>query len=181
MATETATTNRSRRSPSYPRPSPLPSRYPRRAASPPSPQAIQGMTLHPPLLHSRQVRVHGGGQALQAQAQSWFHEASRPTVDLKAATLSKKDAPRKERRETEEAARVKAAKKDALRDNLDAFVVTINGRASGGPAAAAYKVRDIMLEERSSCARCWPGDASYRSRPRSGSPCASCAPSWSTR
>ncbi|XP_047057229.1 ABC transporter F family member 4-like [Lolium rigidum] len=69
---------------------------------------------------------------------------SRATVDLKAAALSKKDALRKERREAEAAARAEAAKREALRDNLDAFAVTIRGRAPGGPAATA---RDIVLED----------------------------------
>jgi ATP-binding cassette subfamily F protein 1 len=70
---------------------------------------------------------------------------SRATVDLKAAALSKKDALRKERREAEAAARAEADKRDALRDNLDAFAVTIRGRAPGGPAAD--KARDIVLED----------------------------------
>ncbi|KAM0824509.1 hypothetical protein ACQ4PT_070157 [Festuca glaucescens] len=66
---------------------------------------------------------------------------SRPTVDLKASAL------RKERHEAEEAARAEAAKREALRDNLDAFAVTIRGRAPGRPAAAADNVRDIVLED----------------------------------
>ncbi|KAK1665354.1 hypothetical protein QYE76_053513 [Lolium multiflorum] len=74
--------------------------------------------------------------------------SSRATVDLKAAALSKKDAVRKERREAEAAVRAEAAKRDALRDNLDAFAVTIRGRAPGGPAAAAAdNARDIVLED----------------------------------
>ncbi|PNT72276.1 hypothetical protein BRADI_2g42170v3, partial [Brachypodium distachyon] len=72
----------------------------------------------------------------------------RPTVDLNAAVPSKKAAVKKERREAEAAVRAEAAKRDALRDDLDAFTVAIRRRADADATVEDDdNGRDIVLED----------------------------------
>ncbi|XP_062210964.1 ABC transporter F family member 4-like [Phragmites australis] len=81
-------------------------------------------------------------------------------VDLSAAAPSQKDAKKKDKRETMAAAAAEAARKEALRDDRDAFSVVIGARvpgsAGGGPdgeGAVDDNVKDIVLENFSVSAR----------------------------
>ncbi|TVU20794.1 hypothetical protein EJB05_30390, partial [Eragrostis curvula] len=86
---------------------------------------------------------------------------ARATVDLNAvAGPSQKDAKKKDKREAMAAAAAEAARKEALRDDRDAFTVVIGARVPGSAAAGADgdgavddNVRDIVLDNFSVSAR----------------------------
>ncbi|KAL5226470.1 hypothetical protein ABZP36_014735 [Zizania latifolia] len=84
---------------------------------------------------------------------------ARATVDLNAIAPSQKDSKKKDKREAMAAAAAEAAKKEALRDDRDAFSVVIGARVPGstgaaeGDAATDDNIRDIVLDNFSVSAR----------------------------
>uniref|UniRef100_A0ACD5Y6T4 Uncharacterized protein n=1 Tax=Avena sativa TaxID=4498 RepID=A0ACD5Y6T4_AVESA len=85
----------------------------------------------------------------------------RATVDLNALAPSDKDAKKKDKREVMAAVAAEAAKREALRDDRDAFSVVIGARVPGsaggaaadGDAAVDGNIRDIVLDNFSVSAR----------------------------
>ncbi|KAF7024521.1 hypothetical protein CFC21_036855 [Triticum aestivum] len=81
---------------------------------------------------------------------------ARATVDLNALAPSDKDSKKKEKREMMAAAVAEAAKREALRDDRDAFSVVIGARVPGSAAegdAADGNIKDIVLDNFSVSAR----------------------------
>ncbi|KAM0865931.1 hypothetical protein ACQ4PT_042942 [Festuca glaucescens] len=82
----------------------------------------------------------------------------RATVDLNALAPSDKDSKKKDKREVMAAVAAEAAKREALRDDRDAFSVVIGARVPGSAGAAEGdavdgNIKDIVLENFSVSAR----------------------------
>ncbi|KAK1649407.1 hypothetical protein QYE76_067212 [Lolium multiflorum] len=82
----------------------------------------------------------------------------RATVDLNALAPSDKDSKKKDKREVMAAVAAEAAKREALRDDRDAFSVVIGARVPGSAGAAEAdavdgNIRDIVLDNFSVSAR----------------------------
>ncbi|XP_051208971.1 ABC transporter F family member 4 [Lolium perenne] len=82
----------------------------------------------------------------------------RATVDLNALAPSDKDSKKKDKREVMAAVAAEAAKREALRDDRDAFSVVIGARVPGSagaaePDAVDGNIRDIVLDNFSVSAR----------------------------
>ncbi|KAF6992017.1 hypothetical protein CFC21_009057 [Triticum aestivum] len=135
------------------RPAPKP-KSSKPSKAPPSSSSYMGDIDLPP---SDEEEDEADVAAVTAKAKAKAKPA-RAAVDLNALAPSDKDAKKKDKREMMAAAAAEAAKREALRDDRDAFSVVIGARvpgsaADGDAAAVDGNIKDIVLDNFSVSAR----------------------------